>query len=367
MPTQRTLKRSINKVRRPYSSNPNFMTIRSIFFMPDIIQYRGSSILIHDSGSEDDDRFLIFSNTQLITFAQSVRNLQMDGTFEFAPKCYYNGTTNTTGQVYTIQGRKDEVVVPLAYVLMNKRTTSEYRRVLDVIQEKLQLNVEKVMLDLELGAISAVGAKYPNAQISLCYYHFQESLYSWLCQHGMKIRYSNDDEFRFCIHLHSAIAFAAPERVLEAWTAVQTYISEVFPVDQDIEDFTGYFETSFIGRLRPNNVRGNARYDKSKWNQHGNVISNCPRTNNAVEGWHNALNHISSASHPNVYPFVKIIKKDMDNSRIKIIQYESGHESQPRKTTYRKFDERVRNAVIRADNDTMLEYMKKIARMMHFY
>ena len=83
---------------------------------------------------------------------------------------------------------------------MARRTQGEYERLFDITQEKCQLTIDHIMIDLEIGARNALRNKYPEASITHCYYHFQESLYEWICLHSMKTRYAQDDGFRLEIH-----------------------------------------------------------------------------------------------------------------------------------------------------------------------
>ena len=50
-----------------------------------------------------------------------------------------------------------------------------------------------------------------------------------------------------------------------------------------------YFEDNFIGRKISRNRRSNPRYVIQMWNCFSRVDLELPRTNNAVEGWHNAF------------------------------------------------------------------------------
>jgi hypothetical protein len=48
------------------------------------------------------------------------------------------------------------------------------------------------------------------------------------------------------------------------------------------------FEDNFIGRTMTRSRRKNPRFDISMWNSFERVNQDLPRTNNAIEGWHNA-------------------------------------------------------------------------------
>ena len=365
MPPSRTLKRTVAKLKTPALSNPNFENKQDIIFNDEILDHDGESCLLFDSGRDDQNRFLVFSNSQLMRFASQCRKFQMDGTFSLAPKCYNNGRANLSGQVYSIHARKGSMLIPCFYILMAKKTKQEYTRVFTAIQSLVTLNVENVMLDLEMGAIGSVAETF-NATISLCYYHFQESIYSWVNEHGMKMKYLEDDSFRKLVHMHGALAFVPVNDVIQAWNDLCSYLSEHFEDDSQADDFNAYIEQSFIGRIQPDGSRRSPKYRIEYWNQYSNVLAENSRTNNGIEGWHNGLNHLGDCSHPNVYKFVSILQKDMLRSKLKIEEDAAGHVRAPRRITYVDFDARVKNIVAEYGASIKIEYLQRIAVMFHF-
>lgn len=247
---------------------------------------------------------------------------------------------------------------------MARRSQVEYERLFNIIQQKYELNIDHVMIDLEIGARNALRNKFPVASITHCYYHFQESLYQWLCSNNMKTRYAQDDEFRFRIHLHGVLAFIPVENMIGSWTQLQTSLPED---DDDLNDFSAYFEQSFIGRMLGNGSRRTPKYSIQEWNQYLNVTNGRQRTNNAVEGWHNGLAHLSCSTHPNVFGFVEIIKKDMEKSRQKIIQLNQGQAEPPRRRTYKDFDLRVSQIVSEFSEESALSFLSNMANVYNFY
>ena len=375
MPAHRTLLKNIGAIRNPVGTNPNFQSLADVYFTEESLKYTTpdenndgvieESILIYDSGAEDVNRLLIFSNQRLINLVQSNISYQMDGTFSKAPKIYNNGSTNN-GQFYTIQARINRKLVPIFYILMKIRTQQEYRRLLLKLVEMTGLNISNAMLDMELACLNALKSIFPRCTITLCYYHFQEAIYSWIKAHGMVNRYSNEDQFRKFLHMTACIAFIPQEDVLEAWNILENIAIEKFENDDDVANFLQYFEGSFIGRLRPDLTRSRPRYLIEYWNQYQNVVLLNPRTNNAIEGWHNSLNHLSSCDHPTLYKFLDMIKNDMDDSRTRIIQLNIGQDPAPRRKKYTDFDLLVYNIVSNYDNISKQEYLTNLSNAYRF-
>ena len=81
---------------------------------------------------------------------------------------------------------------------------------------------------------------------TLCYYHFQESLHSWICSNGLKTRYLEDARARKFLHKFGCLAFLQIGKVLDGWRLLNEELIE-FEEDDDIENFVSYFSGSFIG------------------------------------------------------------------------------------------------------------------------
>ena len=175
MPPSRTLVRAVAAERNLGRLNPNFLTRNAINFNGYDLSYReNETILCFDSGGEDENRLLLFSCTELIQFAQRCRSFAGDGTFSLAPKCYNNGTTNRTGQLYTLHAIYGGIQVPVVYALMARRTQAEYERLFVKIQDIIDgINIERFMMDMEKAARNAIVEIFQNPEISYCYYHFQ--------------------------------------------------------------------------------------------------------------------------------------------------------------------------------------------------
>jgi hypothetical protein len=90
------------------------------------------------------------------------------------------------------------------------------------------------------------------------------------------------------------------------------------------------------------------------------VEENVPRTNNAIEGWHNSFSSILNAAHPSIWKFIKALKKEDSLNKLKIEQLIAGHEL-PSKKRYRDTAERLRRVVADYANRPILEYLRRIA------
>ena len=78
-------------------------------------------------------------------------------------------------------------------------------------------------------------------------------------EHGMKMKYLEDNSFRKLVHMHGALAFVPVNDVIQAWNDLCSYLSEHFEDDAQADDFNAYIEQSFIGRIQ---LDGSWRYPK---------------------------------------------------------------------------------------------------------
>ena len=170
LPTNRTLNREIRNVRSGSTQTANFQNVSEIFFGNEI-QHQNECILIHDSGSDDPERLLVFSNSILIQHAQTCTIFSSDGTFKACPRVY--NSNNTNGQLWTIHCYKQGIQVPIFYALMKKRRESNYKNVLDVTMIANNINPTKFMVDFEKPEMKAIQSKFSGCEISGCYFHFQ--------------------------------------------------------------------------------------------------------------------------------------------------------------------------------------------------
>lgn len=349
--------------------NDNFRTVQDVVLPENQLLFVNGadeeSILLHDSGPDDNQRIFLFSNNQLKGIARASTHFQMDGTFSKAPKIYNDGIANH-GQLLTIQAKHNGILIPVFYILMKSKTVTQYERVFDILSGLELFAPTSIMSDLETALMSAIQRKF-DCTHSLCYYHFQESLYSWIQSHQMQMRYNNDDAFRKFIHKFGVLAFLPVNLVLNGWQALNALYRQNFRDDFDVRDFVNYFASSFIGLPTEDGGRDQPRYPINKWNQFDNTMNQNPRTNNAVEGWHNALNHICTHNHPKFFKFLSMIKTDMSRSRVLQVQANPI----PRRRFYQNLDSNIQRLCAGLNpgmnRERILQFLESAANMFHFY
>ena len=102
---------------------------------------------------------------------------------------------------------------------------------------------------------------------------------------GLKIRYQTDGDFNTKIKCLMALAYVPPPDTIDAFI-------EIVDDDEMPQELVSYIETHYIGGERG---RGRRRrrvpptFSMDLWNVYERTVNQLPNTNNAVEGFHNAL------------------------------------------------------------------------------
>ena len=174
----------------------NFKLLSDIVFTQSMTDFNGKSILLHDTGRDDPNRMIIFTNSQLLDFANGASQFQMDGTFKLCPAVYNNGVTSR-GQLYSIHARKDGILIPCFYALMARKNVAEYNRLFTQVTNACEFRPESVMMDMEQAVASSISENFPDCEITLCYFHYRQSIWQWIQTDGMSSKYTDHNNTRF--------------------------------------------------------------------------------------------------------------------------------------------------------------------------
>ena len=162
-----------------------------------------------------------------------------------------------------------------------------------------------------------------------------------------------------------ALAFVPVVDVIKAFELVANKLSD----DDDNDEFLDYFEKTWIGE--PKKIKTQQAYlgtGRKKpefpielWNCYERVCTNLPRSNNSIEGRHNAFAERVSIVHPTINKLTEKIIREQSKFEIDVAQIRQGQEPQPKKAAYRKLDERIKRLVDDYSNVDLLEYLKGLA------
>lgn len=255
------------------------------------------------------------------------------------------------------------------YCLLPNATTETYDKVFNYLVDITGPNDKTFILDMEMAAKNSISNRFSNPRISFCYYHFCQAHWRKIQELGHQVQYGNEPDLARKFRLFSSLAFLPTDLVPNAFDM----LFEKFTGNDQLEDFLTYFESNFIGRPLRNNQRGNPRYSLDSWNQHTNITNDINRTNNRVEGWNRRIAEIGDCSHPHIFKFVSILKKDMVNTNQILVEANSGQQPEPQRITYRNITERLKNisstsnfAAMSENDDLLYEYLNNIAMIIKY-
>ena len=117
---------------------------------------------------------------------------------------------------------------------------------------------------------------------------------------------------------------------------------------------------NYIGRRLPDQSRRTPPYPIRIWNMFVRVISRTARTNNAVEGWHNAFKSGINCPHPSFIKLLSHLQREQSLQEANVVKWEAGETSSISKSSETR-NERIFNIVSNYENRETLSYLRGIA------
>ncbi|XP_072175117.1 uncharacterized protein [Diadema setosum] len=281
----------------------------------------GQDFLLFDDRLEN-GRIVCFCAQADLRMMCRIDELYLDGTFSCAPRLF--------SQLYTIHGFFEEKQLPLCYVLLTGKTTEMYEHLFRRLKEhaaqlQLVLNPTRIVSDFEIGVKRAVAIQFPQAEHKGCFFHFCQAVYRKVQELGLQGQYNNPEqpETRNFVRKLMASGFLPQAEVIPA---VQALAGEAPDVPR-MNEFINYFQDTWIG----------GRFPIRMWNVH----QQRRRTNNDVEGWHNAFNRLVRKFHPNIWELIVALRKEQANAAATQLQIFAGHIIGVRQVRYVRLNERL--------------------------
>uniref|UniRef100_A0A6V7KPU6 MULE transposase domain-containing protein n=1 Tax=Bracon brevicornis TaxID=1563983 RepID=A0A6V7KPU6_9HYME len=119
------------------------------------------------------------------------------------------------------------------------------------------------------------------------------------------------------------------EHVVAAYGAV-TELDFYSKGDEKIKELLDYFEETWVG-VPNRRGRRDPMYAISMWNHYQSVLQDAPRTNNAIEGWHNGFNSKVRGCNLNIWKLIELIQTEQGLAEVEVTQLDAGHEPPQRK------------------------------------
>ena len=109
------------------------------------------------------------------------------------------------------------------------------------------------------------------------------------------------------------------------------------------------------------------RFAISLWNMNERTLSDLPRTNNAVEGWHRAFQTSVGASHPSIFKLIEKLHLEQSATERILAKLLAG-ETFPKfsKKKYEKLNDRIETILEDYDFRLKIDFLKGMAMNLQF-
>ena len=310
----------------------------------------GGPFLRWDSG--DQDRILLFGSQEKLNALRNNSEWFMDGTFDSVPLIYT--------QLVTIHALVDGVCIPCVYALLPDKTQATYTslcrelRNININGNIQPLQPRTILIDFELAVKNALEAVFPGVIVKGCFFHFSQNIWRKIQANGLQGRYQQEPAFVEDVGKIAALAFVPEADVQRYFNILNQNIDPALDVIMD------YIEEYYLGMFRRGQFR-RPRFPYSWWGVYDRVQDHLPRTNNAVEGWHNSFNAHVGSHHANIWKLIGVLKNDDDVSGVNLVKILQGNPPKNANPVYTRVNARVTTVVASYQNRAPLDYLRGIA------
>jgi len=176
------------------------------------------------------------------------------------------------------------------------KTTEHYVESFKAIDSYGPFEPETIMCDFERAIHAAIRQVWPSCTIDCRYFHFKKSIWARLSSLGFSEEYKVlGSDVSTWFKKVGAMPFVHLGDVEDAWEVLRSD----YPAD--LVEFADYFESTWVS--------GRNNFDHYIWNKHDTVLAGLPRSNNAVEGWHNGFQQLVGHSNPTIWNFLNANEK----------------------------------------------------------
>ena len=159
-----------------------------------------------------------------------------------------------------------------------------------------------------------------------CFYHLSQNLYRKVQASGLQQLYTEDQQVASAVRMMAALAFVPVNHVVRCFETLQ----DDLPTPDVLQPVVDYMEDNCIGRPQRRGRRA-PKFPLALWNVHEQVVQDVPRTNNAAEGFHRHMQASIQAFHPNIWTFLRLLKKEQSLYDVHITQIMAGQPPPPQR------------------------------------
>ena len=296
LPKPESLRRAINRRRQGnFPVAPMDLSFDTLDFSATGVpqEFLLADVKIEGEEGEIVARHLIFGTKDQLELLQRAHTLYGDATFKACSEPFQ--------QLFILHAFlvKDNIIkqVPLLFVLMSRRTTTDYeavlKRVISLCPEELQ--IDSFVVDFEKALMAAIRLCWPRNQVTItgCWFHYCQAVFKNLRDLGLFTSYTtNGTVTSFCKQI-MCLPLLPPRHIIPTFQILR----ERAEVCHNIIPLLNYIDKQWLKSnvWKPMNL---------------SVYKKVVRTNNHSEGYHNRLNSKTSRNHPRFYELAKILHEE---------------------------------------------------------
>lgn len=135
----------------------------------------------------------------------------------------------------------------------------------------------------------------------------------------LSVQYATDSTFAYQIKKLIALAYVPVTDVAEHYNILieSPYYKRN---EEKISPLLDYFEDTWVGRLHRSGHRRQPKFHIPWWNVYLSTLNKEAKTNNSVEGWHNAFQATTSRGKPTLQKLLQSIQKEQSYQELRMEQ-----------------------------------------------
>ncbi|XP_069982940.1 uncharacterized protein [Penaeus vannamei] len=232
--------------------------------------------------------------------------------------------------------------------------------VLQLIPPGLSCNPVTIMTDFEKAAMNAFQRNFPSAEVAGCYFHLGQSVWRHIQNLGLAARYREDAAFAIRVRRFLALAFV-PLADVHHYTRI--LLADEISKDDGLLDLAKYFQETYVGQLIHGDMEIPGKFPYQTWNMYQRVKDDLPRTNNALEGWHNGFARMLP-DHPQLPLLAAKYQKEQHKLALNREHHAAGRKHPSSQKKYQLVNKKIKSLITKLETYTLvdLQYLDQIAK-----
>ena len=270
--------------------------------------YRGDCTSVYKGKTRR--HFIFFSDYQK-RLLRGTKEMKVDGTFKIVEKPLF--------QLVSVHGtvRRPAITrnAPLAYILMQGKTTADYISVFQKLKSLVEddgrtMQLTRMVMDFEKALWNAARAVWPNVKFRACWFHLCQNIYKKVKFLELSYQYLHDAGTEKMVRRLMTLALLDCEGILICWNMLKEHYEDEIQNSTKVEKLFDYFESQWI---TPSNVG----FVPSDWS----VFNKNIRTNNQLENWNGRIYRKGGSKRLDICKLTVLLAQDCISTKDELLHY----------------------------------------------